>query len=132
MRAVLLAALSWALAVPAMAQQYDFTVRPERTPTQAIVVPHETIDGPQVRLRPRYLEGRNRWFVPPGSGTDERVFGGSVVYRPREDDTELEVTFLRQFDSAPSTSPYDRLFPERKESKALFSIKKKFWAKKPH
>lgn len=126
MRVVLLAALSWALAVPAMAQKYDFTVRPERTPTQAIVIPSEELDSPRLKLKPRYLEDDTRWFLPPGSSENEKVFGGSLVYRPRRDDTELEMTFLRQFGSEPSSSVPDRLIPRQRESKAIFSIKKKF------
>jgi hypothetical protein len=126
MRAVLLAAVLLALATPAMAQKYDFTVRPERTPTQSIVVPHQNVDGPQVKLKPRYLEENAEWFLPPGASPNEKVFGGSVVYRPRRNDTELEVTFLRQFGSESSLSTHDRLFPIQKEKKAIFSIKKKF------
>ena len=126
MRVVLLAAVLLALAPPAMAQTYDFTVSTERTPTQAIVVTKESIDGPRVTLKPRYLEDDTRWFLPPGSSENERVFGGSVVYRPDRDDTELEVTFLRQFGSESSSSTHDRLFPIQKEKKALFSVKKKF------
>lgn len=131
MRAVLLAALALALAAPAMAQEYDFTVRPERTPTQALVVPHAAVTGPRVILKPRYHDSVTERFMPPGASANEKVFGGSVAYQPRRDDTELEVTFLRQFGSAPPASAYDRLLPVQKESKALFSIKKKFWARKP-
>lgn len=131
MRAVLLAALSWALAVPAMAQKYDFTVRPERTSTQTIVIPSEEFDGPHLKLKPRYLENEDRWFLPPGSSENEKVFGGSLVYRPRRDDSELEVTIVRQFGSETKSSVQGRFFPQQKESKAIFSIKKKFWARTP-
>lgn len=131
MRVVLLAAVLLALAPKAMAQKYDFTVRPERTPTQAIVIPHQEVDGPQVQLKPLYRDHDAKWFLPPGASSDDRLFGGSVAYRPRQDDTELEVTFLRQFGSEPTATAYDRLLPPQKESKAIFSVKKKFWARTP-
>lgn len=125
MRVVLLAAITWALAASAMAQKYDFTVRSERTPTQAIVVPQHEVDGPQVKLKPRYLESTER-FLPQGASPNEKVFGGSVIYRPHRDDTELEITFLRQFGSEPSSSAQDRFFPTQKEEKAIFRVKKRF------
>lgn len=131
MRVVLLAAILLALAPKAMAQTYDFTVRPERTETQTIVVPHGTIDGPQLKLKPLYRDQDAEWFLPQGATPEDKLLGGSVAYRPRGDGTELEVTFLRQFGSEPSVTPYDRLLPVQRESKAIFSVKKKFWARKP-
>lgn len=125
-RVLIVSVLCLALASPAMAQKsYNFTVDPAYEKGFPVAIgPQERVPAATLTFSPRVYRKAPEFYAPPGASEGPTILGLSANHRSKNQRTEVEVSFIRQFDKPEGKTIYEFPRSDLKERKGLVSVRR--------